>query len=76
EKDKEYNISVRTNGISVPKFKSGWMKLRNGKKALTFITDKKDVVLIPTEKYLILFSMDRINEFIERIKEIRKNING
>jgi heme/copper-type cytochrome/quinol oxidase subunit 2 len=72
EKDKEYNISIRTNGISVPKFKSGWMKLKNGKKALTFITDKNNVVLIPTEKYLLLFSMDKINEFIIKINEIGK----
>jgi hypothetical protein len=72
EKDTEYNLTIRTNGISVPKFKSGWMRLKNGKKALTFITDKNNVVLIPTKKYLILFSMDKINEFITKINETKK----
>jgi hypothetical protein len=72
DNDKEYNISIRTNGISVPQFKSGWMRLKNGEKALTFITSKNNVVLIPTKKYLILFSMDKINEFIARINESRK----
>ncbi|MDR2798923.1 MAG: PH domain-containing protein [Treponema sp.] len=71
EENKEYDISIRTNGISVPYFKSGWMRLENGKKALTFITNKTNVVLIPTKDYLILFSMDKIDKFIEKIKEIR-----
>ena len=66
----EFSISIRINGISVPKFKSGWMKLKNGQKALTFITDKSSVVLIPTMDYLLLFSMDNIEEFINKIKRL------
>ncbi|MDR1001211.1 MAG: PH domain-containing protein [Clostridiales bacterium] len=73
EKDIEYNISIRTNGISMPKFRSGWMRLKNGKKALTFITDKNNVVLIPTTDYILLFSMNNIDEFINKIKEQKNN---
>jgi hypothetical protein len=72
EENTEYNISIRTNGISIPSFKSGWMRLKNGEKALTFITDKNSVVLIPTKDYLLLFSMNNIDEFINKIKEIGK----
>ena len=72
EENTEYNISIRANGISIPSFKSGWMRLKNGEKALTFITDKNNVVLIPTKDYLLLFSMNNIDEFINKIKEIGK----
>jgi len=72
EENTEYDISFRTNGISIPGFKSGWMRLKNGKKALSFITDKNNVVLIPVKDYLLLFSMDNIDEFIYKIKEIMK----
>ena len=71
KENKEYNISLRTNGISIPNFKSGWMRLKNGKKALVYITDKNNVVLIPTKEYLILFSMENVEEFIKKIKEIK-----
>ena len=72
EEDTEYNISIRTNGTSIPGFKSGWMRLKNGEKALTFITDKNNVVLIPVKDYLLLFSMDNIDDFINKIKEIMR----
>jgi hypothetical protein len=69
--DNEYTISIRTNGISLPNFKSGWMRLKNGEKALVYITDKNNVVLIPVKEYLILFSMENIEEFIKKIKEVK-----
>jgi hypothetical protein len=64
----EYRIAMRTNGIAFSKFKSGWMRLKNGEKALVFITDKNNVVLIPTKDYVLLFSMNNIEEFITKIK--------
>ena len=70
DENTEYNVSIRTNGISIPQYKSGWMRLKNGEKALIFITDKNNVVLIPTEDYSILFSMNNIDEFIKKIKEV------
>jgi uncharacterized protein YneF (UPF0154 family) len=67
----EYNISVRTNGIGLPNFSSGWMKLKNGKKALVYLTNRENVLLIPTKNFEVLFSMERTNEFIDKIKEIK-----
>jgi hypothetical protein len=72
EENREYDISYRINGTSISNYKSGWMRLKNKQKALTFITDKKNVVLIPTKDYLILFSMDNIDEFVEKINCTKK----
>jgi hypothetical protein len=72
DEDTEYNLSFRTNGTALPQFKSGWFRLKDREKALVFITDKNSVVLIPTKDYLLLFSMDNIDEFINKIKQIAK----
>ena len=72
DEDTEYNLSFRTNGTALPQFKSGWFRLKDREKALVFITDKNSVVLIPTKDYLLLFSMDNIDEFIDRIKALRR----
>jgi hypothetical protein len=68
--NKEYNPYIRTNGISIPNFHSGWMRLNNGKKALIYLTNMENVLLIPTKNFVILFSMEKSNEFINKIKEI------
>ena len=66
--DEEYSISARTNGISLPNYKFGWMRLKNGKKALVYLTNKEKVLLIPTKDFVILFSMKRTEEFINKIE--------
>jgi len=70
-KDVEYDISVRTNGTSLPNYKSGWMKLKNEKKALVYLTNKEKVLLMPTKDFVILFSMEKTDEFINKIKGIK-----
>jgi hypothetical protein len=67
--NKEYDISIRTNGIGLPNFHSGWMRLNNGQKALVFITNKDNVLLMPVKDYVVLFSMDKIDEFVNGIKK-------
>ena len=64
----EYKISVRINGISLPNFHLGWMRLKNGEKALVFLTNREKVLLLPTKNYLVLFSMERTEEFINALK--------
>jgi len=68
--NREYHISLRKNGIGLPKFLSGWMKLSNGNKALVYLTDRNNVLVIPTKDYVLMFSMEKGNEFIEKIKNI------
>jgi len=65
--ESEFNISVRTNGIGLPNFYSGWMRLKNGQKALVFLTDREKVLLMPVNDFIILFSMERGEEFIKRL---------
>jgi len=72
DENTDYNLSLRTNGTALPQFKSGWFRLKNREKALVFITDKNNVVLIPTKDYLLLFSMNNIDEFINKIKTLKK----
>jgi len=66
-----YDLAMRTNGTALPQFKSGWFRLKDREKALVFITDKDSVVLIPTKDYLLLFSMDNIDDFINKIKTLK-----
>jgi hypothetical protein len=66
--NKELDISYRTNGINIPNFHSGWMKLKNKQKALAFITDKESVLYLPTKDFIILFSMKNTSEFISKLK--------
>jgi hypothetical protein len=68
----EYNITVRLNGTGLPNVKLGWMRLKNGMKALACVTDKENVALIPIKDYVILFSMSHINEFIDNIKHVTR----
>ena len=72
DENTDYDLSIRTNGTATPQFKSGWFRLKNREKALVFITDKNSVVLIPTKDYLLLFSMDNIDEFINKIKTLKR----
>jgi hypothetical protein len=56
--DKDYNVKIRTNGIGLPNYYTGWMKLNNGNKALVYLTARTNVVLIPTNNYDVLISFD------------------
>jgi hypothetical protein len=71
KQDEEYRISAKTNGISLPNYKSGWMRLKNGKRALVFLTNEEKVLLMPTKDFIILFSMEKAEEFINKIKGIK-----
>ena len=66
----EYNISIRTNGIGLPNFHLGWMRLKNNKKALVYLTSRDNVLLMPTKDFVVLFSMERTAEFIEKINNL------
>ena len=69
--NKDYSISIRTNGIGLPNFHIGWMRLNNGKRALVYLTNRENVLLMPTKDFVVLFSMERTEEFINRINEIK-----
>lgn len=53
----EFAPRWRTNGIGLPGFRAGWFRLRNGDKALVFLTDPFHVTYLPTAAgYVLLVS--------------------
>jgi hypothetical protein len=71
KQNNDFNVSIRTNGIGLPNFLSGWMRLNNGQKALAFLTDKENVLLMPTKDFILLFSMEKTEEFITKLNGIK-----
>ncbi len=56
--DTDHRLSWRTNGLGLPGYAEGWFKLRNGEKALVFVSEKSRVAYIPTRKgYSVLLSV-------------------
>ena len=59
----------RTFGTAVPGYASGWFRLRNGDKALAYLTTRDSVVYIPTSLgYSLLLSADRPEQFLEALR--------
>jgi len=70
--EEQYDVSIRMNGISMPGIHSGWMRLKNGQKALVFLTDKEKVLLMQTKDYPVLFSMENTEIFIDKLRQLKK----
>jgi hypothetical protein len=67
--DAEYRPKLRTNGIGLPGYASGWFKLQNKEKALLFVTDRSSVVYLPTtNNYSVLLSVREADELAALIK--------
>jgi hypothetical protein len=48
---------LRTNGVGLPNYKVGWFRLRDGERALCFLTRTDSVLYLPTTKnYTLLIS--------------------
>ena len=70
ERDADYRLKWRTNGIGMPGYKAGWFRLRNGEKALAFITDAHRVLYVPTtDGYSILLSLAEPRRVLELLVE-------
>jgi hypothetical protein len=53
-----YRPVSRTFGTGIPGYASGWLRLRNGEKALAYLTSSESVVHIPTSQgYSLLLSV-------------------
>ena len=51
----------RTNGIRLPGYRVGWFRLRNGDKALLYLTDVSRVTRLPTAKgYVLMLSTEAL----------------
>lgn len=61
----------RTNGVGLPGYRSGWFRLRNGEKALLFVTDPSSVAYVPTrDGYSVLLSVRRPERFLESLRKL------
>jgi hypothetical protein len=57
KEDKDWQPVWRSNGIGLPGYQEGWFRMKNGSRALLFLTNREKVILIPTVKdYSILIS--------------------
>ncbi len=67
-KDSAYQPTRRTNGTGLPGYRSGWFKLRNGEKALLFVTEPRDVIYLPTnDGYSLLMSVQEPDRFLRSL---------
>lgn len=56
--ERDLQPTMRTMGTGLPGYKAGWFRLRNGQKALLYVTDKSRVAYIPTTAgYAVLLSV-------------------
>ncbi|MFC1932026.1 PH domain-containing protein [Chloroflexota bacterium] len=61
-----YQPRIRTNGVGLPGYAEGWFKLKNNEKALLFVTDRSNVVYIPTRQdYSVMLSVSNPEEFYQ-----------
>jgi hypothetical protein len=67
--DSEIQPVRRTLGTGLPGYRAGWFRLRNGQKALLYVTDPTKVVYLPTRlDYSIKVSPDNPDGFLSAIK--------
>jgi hypothetical protein len=71
DRDEVLRPRSRMMGTAIPGYRSGWYRLRNGEKALLYVTDPHRVVYVPTRSgYSLLLSVDRPTEFVERLRQV------
>lgn len=61
----------RTWGSGFPGYLAGWFRLRNGRKALLFVTDRSRLVYVPTTgTFDVMLSVSDPGAFVRRAKEV------
>lgn len=59
----------RTMGTGLPGYQSGWFRLRNGERALVYLTDRQKAVYVPTAAgYSLLLSPDDPDAFLAALQ--------
>lgn len=72
-RETDHQLKWRTNGIGLPGYKAGWFRLRNGEKALAFITDPRRVLYIPTDEgYSLLVSAEEPARILESLGDAQR----
>lgn len=67
--DRALQPVTRTFGTAMPGYRSGWFRLRDGEKALLYVTDPTRVVYVPTtEGYSVLLSVAEPDVFLSSLR--------
>ena len=68
----EYRPKRRTMGTALPGYRSGWFRLRNGEKALAYVTDGSRTAYVPTsDGYSLLLSLEAPDAFLRALEEAK-----
>lgn len=63
---------IRTFGTGLPGYSTGWYRLRNGEKALLYLTDRSHAVYVPTTAgYAVLVSPKDPASFLAQLQKLR-----
>jgi len=69
--DERHRPKIRTNGVGLPGYLEGWFRLKNKEKALLFLTDREQIVYIPTkDSYSILLSVTNPELFLQKVNKL------
>src|SRR5262245_41928766 len=67
----EYQPARRTLGTGLPGYRAGWFRLRNGEKALLYVTDPTRVVYIPTRAgYAVMLTPSDPDGFLNALRGV------
>ncbi|HEV8446412.1 MAG TPA: PH domain-containing protein [Gemmatimonadaceae bacterium] len=68
-RDRDLQPVRRSVGTALPGYRSGWFSLRNGQRALLYVTDPSRVAYVPTrDRYVILLSVADPAALIARLR--------
>lgn len=61
----------RTMGTAYPGYRAGWFRLRNGEKALVYLTETSRTVYVPTRNgYSVMLTPRQPERFLERLRAV------
>ena len=70
-REEELRPRSRRMGTALPGYQAGWFRLRNGEKALLYLTDRSRAVYIPTTAgYSLLLSPADPEGFLSRLRAV------
>ena len=70
QQEADLTPSFKTNGIGMPGFQLGWFNLQGKGRAFLAITDKSQLVLVPTTKgYSLLLTVPQGSEFLAQLQK-------
>ena len=70
DRQSPYSLKRRTLGTGLPGYASGWFRLRNGEKALVYLTRSDRLVYLPTSLgYTLMLSVEQPEKFIASLQK-------